>query len=89
MKLVADGKITDTIGTVSLVTFRIVVKGIDYIFDVRYPKAREYKELVSAAVSGFTSGFLAVFKPANAEVKGMELKVDMEAYEWLKARAKK
>jgi len=89
-KLVADGKITEGVGTLALATFGIVVKGIDYIFDVRYPKAREYEELVSAAVSGFTSGFLAVFKPANAEeAKSLELKADKEAYGWLKARVKK
>ena len=89
-KLIADGKITKEIGTISLTAFTVVTKGIDYIFDVRYPKAREYEELVSAAVSGFTSGFLTVFKPVNGEsARGLETKADKEAYKWLKANIKK
>lgn len=87
-KLIAEGKITDGIGTISLAAFGVAVKGIDYIFDVRYPKAREYEELVSAAVSGFTEGFLTVFKPVNGESKGTAYKADEAAYKWLKAKAK-
>ena len=89
-KLVADGKITEGVGAISLAAFGVAVNGIDYIFTVRYPNAREYEELVSAAVSGFTSGFLTVFKPVNGEeAKGVELKVDKAAYDWLKKRAAK
>lgn len=88
-KLVADGKIDEGVGTISLAAFGIAVKGIDYIFDVRYQKAREYEELVSASVSGFTEGFLAAFKPVNGDAKGIEYKADDAAYKWLKANAKK
>ena len=89
-KLVSDGKITEEIGTISLGAFGIAVKGIDYLFDVRYPKAKKYEELVSAAVNGFTGGFLAVFKPVNSEEsKGLELKVDKKAYDWLKTKKQK
>ena len=87
-KLIANGKITDGIGTISLAAFGIAVKGIDYIFDIRYPKAREYEELVAAAVSGFTEGFLTIFKPANDAPKGMVYKADDAAYKWLKANVK-
>jgi hypothetical protein len=87
-KLIADGKITEGIGTISLAAFGIAVKGIDYIFDIRYPKAREYEELVAAAVSGFTEGFLTVFKPANDATKGTAYKADDAAYKWLKANVK-
>ena len=89
-KFIADGKITPEIGSVSLSVFKIAVKGIDYLFTVRYPKALQYEELVAAAISGFTEGFLTVFKPVNGEdAKGIELKVDKEAYVWLKGHSKK
>lgn len=86
-KLIADGKIDEGIGTVSLAAFGVAVKGIDYIFTVRYPKAKEYEELVAAAVKGFTTGFLTVFKPAN-DTKGKKIEADKEALKWLKANAK-
>ena len=86
-KLIADGKIDEGIGTVSLAAFGVAVKGIDYIFTVRYPKAKEYEELVAAAVKGFTNGFLTVFKPVN-DTKGKQIEADKEALKWLKANAK-
>ena len=89
-KLIAEGKIGEGVGTIALAAFGIAVKGIDYIFDVRYPKAREYEELVSAAVTGFTEGFLTVFKPVDANTsKGENVVADEKAYEWLKAESKK
>ena len=89
-KLIADGKITQEVGTLSLSVFGIAIKGIDYLFTVRYPKARQYEELVSAAITGFTEGFLTVFKPVNNEdTKGKNLKVDKAAYIWLKEHTKK
>ena len=90
-KLVAEGKITEGIGTISLAAFGVAVKGVDYIFDIRYPKAREYEELVSAAVKGFTSGFLTVFKPVNGEdgVKAAAAKADKDAFVWLKKKCAK
>lgn len=86
-KSIAEGKIDDGIGVVSLAAFGVAVKGIDYIFDVRYPKAREYGELVAAAMSGFTDGFLTTFKPVN-DARGKTLEPDKEALKWLKANAK-
>lgn len=88
-KLIADGKIDQGVGTIVLTAFSVAVKGIDYIFDVRYPKARAYEELVSAAVKGFTEGFLTVFKPVD-KAKGVDLsgKADKDALKWLKARVK-
>ena len=89
-KLIAEGKIDDGIGNISLAAFSIAVKGLDYIFTVRYPKAKEYEELVNAAVSGFTEGFLTIFKPVDAEkVKGADApKPDAEALKWLKENVK-
>lgn len=89
-KLTGSGKIDEGVGEIALSAFGVAVKGVDYIFTVRYPKAREYEELVAAAVSGFTGGFLTVFKPANGEeAKSANVKVDEAAYKWLKANAKK
>lgn len=89
-KLIAEGKIDEGIGNISLAAFGIAVKGIDYIFDIRYPKAREYEELVAAAVSGFTEGFLTTFKPVDGtDAKGIKYKADEEAYDWLKKKFKK
>ncbi|MBO6031744.1 MAG: hypothetical protein J6Q22_09745 [Prevotella sp.] len=85
-KLVAEGKITEGIGTIALGVFGIAVKGIDYIFDVRYPKARQYEELVAAAVSGFTEGFLTVFKPVDS-AKSVSFTADEDAVKWLKENA--
>lgn len=82
-KLIAEGKIDEGVGNLSLVAFGFVVKGLDYIFTVRYPKARQYEELVSAAIAGFTEGFLSVFKPVNSE-KGTFKPFDEDAYKWLK-----
>lgn len=89
-KLTASGKIDEGVGTIALTAFGVAVKGVDYIFTVRFPKAREYEELVGAAVSGFTEGFLAVFKPVNGEeAKSAKIEADDAAYKWLKANAKK
>lgn len=89
-KFVAEGKIDEAQGQLVLSVFGIAVKGIDYIFDVRYPKAREYEELVAAAVSGFTDGFLSVFTPAEDKgSKAIEAaKADNTAYKWLKEKCK-
>lgn len=67
VKLLVDGgKITQVQADLILTAFKTVVKGIDYVF-VKYPKAKNVQELVSAAVDGFGTGFLAVFKPDNDE----------------------
>jgi len=64
-KLIEEGKIDEKQGQLVMAAFKVAVKGLDYVFIV-YPKAKAYKELVVASVDGFTSGFLAVFKPINA-----------------------
>jgi hypothetical protein len=88
--LVADGKITAEQGVLVMKAFDIVVSGIDYVFEVRYPKAKQYKELVSAAVDGFTDGFLSVFKQVDGALSsGRSVTFDIDAYEWLKKNAVK
>lgn len=59
-----------------------MTKALDYEFTVRYPKARQYEELVAAAVRGFTDGFLSVFTPAEM-FKTAPAVHDEEAYEYL------
>ena len=89
-KLVADGKIDEGQGQLALAAFSIAVKGIDYIFDVRFPKARQYEELVAAASAGFTEGFLTVFKPVDAVAKNFAApQPDEAALKWLKEQSAK
>jgi len=83
-QLIADGKIDKGQGDLILALFGLAVKGIDYIFEVRYPQAKQYRDLTVAAVDGFIGGFLTVFKPANVtDARGTVL-YDAEAYEYLK-----
>ena len=93
-KLIDEGKIDKGLGDIILAAFAVVVKGIDYIFEVRFPKAKLYKDLVIAAIDGFTTGFLTVFKPENPEEINGECDAcceralrwyDREAYDYLKA----
>lgn len=68
--LIAEGKIDAAQGQVIMAAFNAVVVGIDYVF-YRYPTAKQYQELTSAAIDGFADGFLLVFKPVNEdEAKG-------------------
>lgn len=84
-KMVEDGKIDA--GQAALVNgaFNVACKGLDYLVTVRYPKAKQYENLVSAAVKGFSSGFLEVFKPANGVLAVPLVDYDKEAYEFLSA----
>lgn len=93
-KLIDEGKIDKGIGDIILVAFAVVVKGIDYIFEIRFPKAKLYKDLVIAAIDGFTTGFLTVFTPENPEEINGECDsccerarrwYDRDAYDYLKA----
>ena len=59
-KFVAEKKITEGEGDLIVSAMTVATKGLDYMFDVRWPKAREYKELVSAGTKGFIEGFRSV-----------------------------
>lgn len=82
-KLIEDGKITKEQAVLILKAFNLAVCGIDYLFDVRYPKARQYQDLVEAAVHGFTDGFLTVFKPVNTFGASNGITFDAPAYNYL------
>ena len=89
-KLVAEGKLDAGQAVLVLCSFDVACKGLDYLVTVRYPKVKKYENLMSAAVKGFTGGFLEVFKPANAKLMSAEkdTKYDKEAYEYLLKAAK-
>ena len=70
--------------------FKLVCEGIDYVFIVRYPKARQYQELVEAATHGFSAGFLTTFKSANQTFSASpfandnsSVEIDQAAYKYL------
>ena len=99
-ELVSAGKINETTGTIVTSVAIMAAQGVDYLFDVRFPEAKKYEELVAAGVSGAVDGFLAVFKPVNAdhEEDGCEdctlrskarKDYDKEAFEWFKKNLKK
>lgn len=91
-ELVAAGKIDEATGNLVTSVAVMAAKGVDYLFDVRYPEAKQYAELVAAGASGSIDGFLEVFKPVNCcdcpdcTVRAASGKdYDKKAYEWLKA----
>ena len=81
-KLVADGKLKEGQDVLVLAAFNVATKALDYEFNVRYPKAREVTELVTAAVRGFTDGFLTTFNAGSA-LRAAPVEMDREAYEYL------
>ena len=73
----------------------LAAKGVDYLFDVRYPQARQSEELVAAGTAGAIDGFLAAFKPVDcpdcgddtvktAKAAAAPQAYDKEAYEFFK-----
>ena len=84
-QLIADGKLEASLGDIVASVSLLAAKGIDYLFDVRFPKAKKYAELVSAGTSGAIDGFLTTFKPANGAEARAKVDYDKEAYKWLKA----
>lgn len=88
-ELVAKGKLNEGQALLVKGGTTIVATGMDYVFKA-YPKAKEYEDLVVAAVDGFTDGFLTTFKPVNlAKVPGASgssrsAEYDKEAYIYLK-----
>lgn len=87
--LVNAGKIDAATGELVSYVAILAAKGVDYIFDVRFPKAKQYEELVRAGVSGAVDGFLASFKPVNgADAKAAKIEADKEAYEWFQKNLK-
>lgn len=91
-ELVAAGKLDEATGALVTSCAVIAAKGVDYLFDVRYPEAKQYAELVAAGASGAIDGFLAAFKPVDgkalAGTANGNVEYDKAAYEFLKKSAK-
>lgn len=84
-KLVEAGKIDAAGAQFAKVALGVACDGIDYVF-IKYPKAKEGKDLVSAAVTGFVSGYKSVVTLAAGAEKP---EIDEEAYNYLKSRMAK
>lgn len=65
-KLVAAGKISVAEGVLVEQLFVPICSGLDYVVDVRWPSVGQHTELVSAAVHGFSDGFLKSFSSGDA-----------------------
>lgn len=79
--LVKEGKIDAIVGDIATSVSLMAAKGIDYLFDIRFPEAKKYEELVAAGASGAIDGFLTMFKPANGARDAMSVEYDKEAFE--------
>lgn len=84
-KLIQDGKIDAGQGELILTGFNLACEGLDYVFEVRYPKARTYKELVEAAVHGFIGGFTSVVNGVSLKSTS-DLSYDEKAFDYLKSK---
>lgn len=85
-KLVEAGKIDAASAQIAKAALGIACQGIDYIF-IKYPKAKNAKELVSAAVSGFVNGYKSVVTTSLAA--GAKVEIDEDAYKYLKSKMAK
>ena len=82
-KVVAEGKITSDEAKIAKIALGIACEGIDYVF-VKYPKAKDIKDLVGAAVKGFVTGFKSVVNmKAGVEEK---FDIDEDAMKYLKTK---
>jgi hypothetical protein len=85
-KLVDAGKINAAGSSIAKFALGAACEGIDYIF-IKYPKACDAKELVSAAVTGFVNGYKSVIGLAHGAKD--DIKVDEEAMKYIKAKLEK
>ena len=80
-KLVEKGNIAEGEVAIAKLALSAATEGIDYVF-IKYPKAKDVKELVSVATEGFVNGFKSVVALAC----DAKLDIDEEAYKHIKAR---
>lgn len=91
-KLIEEKKLDAAKGQLVVMAFTTAVDGIDYVFEVRYPEAKQHKNLVLAAANGFCKGFLLSFKKDTSTMAApvaSQSGYDVKAYEWLKQRSDK
>ena len=83
--LVEAGKINAADAHIAKIALGVACEGIDYVF-VKYPKAKEAKDLTTAAVTGFIAGYKSVVTlAANAN----KPEIDEEALKYLKEKMAK
>lgn len=80
-KLIDSGKLDAEAGPTVELAMRAAAEGLDYVF-IKYPKAKDSKELVETATHGFVAGFKSTVKLAA----GIENGYDKEAYDYLEAK---
>lgn len=80
-RLVAAGKLKEDDAALVKSALYVACDGIDLMF-TRYPKAREYKNLVSAATGGFVTGFKSVVNFTGGE----RADYDKDAYKILRKK---
>lgn len=84
-KLVAAGKLDENGATAATLALNVACDGIDYVF-MKYPKAKDVQELVSAATTGFIDGYKSVVSLAAGAEKPV---IDEDAYNYLKSKMAK
>lgn len=80
-KLVEKGTIKEAEASIAKVALSAATEGIDYVF-VKYPDAKEVKELVSAATAGVIAGYKSVVTLSGSA----QPEIDEEAYKYLRAK---
>lgn len=86
--LVANGKINATQGAHALKTFKIAIMGMDYVIAVKYPKLREYAELIDIATTSFCDGFLNGLSQQNVMKSSATAILDEDALQYLRTYVK-
>lgn len=81
-KLVEKGKLDDSTSAIAKLALTAATEGLDYVF-VKYPKAKDVKELVGAAVDGFIAGYKSI---APLGARNASSDIDEDAYKYLKAK---
>lgn len=82
-KLVDTGKLNQADAKLAKAALGIACEGVDYIF-MKYPKAKEGKDLVSAAVTGFVDGYKSVVKSSLSSNEKFE--IDEDAMKYFKSK---
>lgn len=82
--LVSRGDIDEKKGELLYSAFVIILKGVEYLFAVRYPAAKAYTDLAVNGIAGFVEGFIMVYGDDQlASRKNIREMVDMDAYRYL------
>lgn len=64
-KFVSSGKLTESQASIIKTAMVAIEEGLDYLFTVRYPEAKQSIEFVSAGITGFKDGFISTISPVS------------------------